>query len=66
MDEIASGAWLVVVAGGAAALGVALLVASVMWLTRDRSKDAAAERKTQQIYDEAGTVPAKSDEEERV
>lgn len=53
MDSIAGGAWLVVVAGGAAALGVALIVAAVMYLTRDRSLDARAERKTKQLYDNA-------------
>ncbi len=38
-SELAGSAWLIVVAGGAAALGVALIVAGVMWLTRDKSKD---------------------------
>lgn len=51
--EAASTAWLIVVAGGAAALGGALIIGGVAFLTRDKRKDTAADRATERMYDDA-------------
>ncbi|MEJ0060222.1 MAG: hypothetical protein WDM79_11865 [Terricaulis sp.] len=61
-SELAGSAWLIVVAGGAAALGVALIVAGVMWLTRDKSKDERAERGAKKIYADADAEEARDHE----
>jgi hypothetical protein len=62
-SDIPGSAWLIVVAGGAAALGLALIVAGLMWLTRDRRKDVLAERGARKIYDQADEEPVPEDRE---
>ncbi|HVY85494.1 MAG TPA: hypothetical protein VG943_10200 [Caulobacterales bacterium] len=59
-------AWLIAVAGGAAALAVALIVGGAMWLARDRSQDAQAERSTRREYDEEDEAPQPKSHDEPV
>ena len=64
--EMSGVLWLVVTAGGAAALAVAFIIGGAMWLARDSADDVKADAGTRQIYDEPDEARDPADREERV